>query len=149
MHTGQPVSSRLDAFTLGADGAAVRRASDWLEAVCRQHDVPQPVVERLVLCLNEVLANIINHGGNPARSAPIDLLLEVTLDADGNKAGVTASDAGAPFNPLSVPLRVLPKSLAEASEGGLGLVMIRRCADWLDYRHAEGRNHFSFGARWD
>jgi sigma-B regulation protein RsbU (phosphoserine phosphatase) len=27
--------------------------------------------------------------------------------------------------------------------------MIRRCADWLDYRHEDGRNHFTIGVRWD
>lgn len=145
----QPVSPQLDAYTLSADGAAVRCASDWLEAACQQHNVPQPVAERLVLCLNEVLANIINHGGNSARASLIGLSLEVTQDEDGNKVSVTASDAGVPFNPLSVPLRVLPKTLDDAAEGGLGLVMIRRCADWLDYHHADGHNRFTFGARWN
>jgi anti-sigma regulatory factor (Ser/Thr protein kinase) len=52
------------------------------------------------------------------------------------------------FNPLSVPNRVLPKTLADAPSNGLGLVMIRRCSDWLDYRRESGRNRLTFGARW-
>ena len=133
---------------IGANGAEVRRASEWLDTTCRQRDVPQALVGRLVLCLNEVLANVIDHGGGTALSAPIRLLLEVRLDQDGSKAGVTVSDAGMAFDPLSVPKKILPKTLAEAAPGGLGLVMIRRCADWLDYRHEDGRNHLTFGARW-
>jgi serine/threonine-protein kinase RsbW len=142
------VSSRLDELTISASGDDVRRASDWLYATCRQHEVPEELVERLVLCLNEALANVIVHGGVAALSAPVKLMLEVSLDDGCGKAGVTVSDAGVAFDPLSVPARTLPKTLEDASLGGLGLVMIRRCSDWLDYRNEHGHNHLTFGARW-
>jgi serine/threonine-protein kinase RsbW len=143
------VSPWFDELTIGADGAEVRRASEWLVAICRQRDVPQAPVERLELCLNEVLANVIAHGGRSALAAPVRLLLEVGIDQDCSKASVTVSDAGVAFDPLSVPKKALPKSLAEASPGGLGLMVIRRCSDWLHYRHEGGHNHLTFGARWD
>lgn len=136
-------------LTVAADSAEVRRASDWLDEACRDSDVPQALVERLVQCLNEVLANIITHGGGTALSAPIGLVLEVELDQGQGKAGVTVSDSGKAFDPLSVPERSLPKTLEEAPLGGLGLVLIRHCSDWLCYRHEGGRNHLTFGARWD
>jgi serine/threonine-protein kinase RsbW len=98
--------------------------------------------------LNEALANVIVHGGSTALSAPVKLMLEVSVDDGCGKAGVTVSDAGVAFDPLSVPARALPKTLEEASLGGLGLVMIRRCSDWLDYRKEHGHNHLTFGARW-
>lgn len=143
------MSPRIDELTIGADGAEVRRASEWLDTTCRQCDVPQALVGRLVICLNEVLANVISHGGRTALSAPIRLLFEVRLEQDCSKASVTVSDAGLAFDPLSVPKKETPKTLAEATPGGLGLVMIRRCADWLDYRHEDGRNHLTFGAHWN
>lgn len=136
-------------LTVAADSAEVRRASDWLDEACRDSDVPQVLVERLVQSLNEVLANIITHGGGTALSAPIGLVLEVELDQGQGKAGVTVSDSGKAFDPLSVPERSLPKTLEETPLGGLGLVLIRHCSDWLCYRHEGGRNHLTFGARWD
>lgn len=147
--TERSASSRFDELTIGANGAELRRASEWLDTACLQRNVPRARVERLALCLHEVLANVITHGGRTALSVPIRLLFEVTLDQDCSKASVTVSDAGKAFNPLSAPKKILPKTLDEASAGGLGLVMIRRCSDWLDYRHEDGRNHFTFGARWD
>ena len=140
--------SRFDELTIRPAGDEVRRASDWLQAACRRNQVPDELVERLDLCLNEVLANVIVHGGAAALSAPVRLTLEIDVDGGRGKAGVTVSDAGAAFDPLSAPARTLPKTLDEASGGGLGLVMIRRCSDWLDYRNEEGRNHLTFGARW-
>ena len=139
----------LDELTISASGAEVRRASEWLVTTCRQRNVPEAQVERLVLCLHEVLANVITHGGGMALSAPIRLMLEVGPDQDCGKVSVTVSDAGMAFDPLSVPQKILPKALAEASPGGLGLVMIRRCSDSLHYRHEDGHNHLTFGARWD
>ena len=139
---------RVDELTIGASGDEVRRASDWLDAVCREHDVPEKHVERLVLCLNEALENVIVHGGSSALSAPVKLMLEISVDDGGGKAGVTVTDAGVAFDPLSVSARTLPKTLEDASLGGLGLVMIRRCSDWLDYRNENGHNRLTFGARW-
>ncbi|HXS51765.1 MAG TPA: ATP-binding protein [Usitatibacter sp.] len=141
-------SSSADELTVRADGEEVRRASSWLDAACRERGVPPALVDRLVLCLNEVLANVIVHGGAGALAQPIGLVLEVTADPHGGLAGVTVSDAGVAFDPRSVAPRALPKSLEEASSGGLGLVMIRRHADWLEYRNQGGRNHVTFGARW-
>jgi anti-sigma regulatory factor (Ser/Thr protein kinase) len=139
----------LDELAISANGAEIRRASDWLDETCRRRGVPRASAERLALCLHEALANIIIHGGGTALSAPIRLLLEIRLERDCSMASVTVSDAGVAFNPLLVPEGVSPKTLGEASAGGLGLVMIRRCSDWLDYRHEDGRNHLTFGARWN
>ncbi|HUF81893.1 MAG TPA: ATP-binding protein [Burkholderiales bacterium] len=141
--------SESDELTIGATGAEARRASEWLATACGRRNVPQALAERLALCLHEALANVFAHGGSAALSAPIRLLLEVRLGPDCSKASVTVSDAGIAFNPLLVPKKTLPKTLGEASAGGLGLVMIRRCSDWLDYRHEDGCNHLTFGARWN
>jgi anti-sigma regulatory factor (Ser/Thr protein kinase) len=146
---GLSVPPRFDELAIGADGAEVRRASQWLIAACQQRDVAQAPLDRLLLCLNEVLANVIAHGGSTALAAPIGLRVEVGADRDGRKASVTVSDAGMAFDPQSVPRKALPKSLAEASPGGLGLVVIRRCSDWLQYRREGGHNHLTFGVRWD
>jgi serine/threonine-protein kinase RsbW len=143
------VRSRIDELSIGASGAELRRASEWLDSVCQRHEVPPASVERLVLCLNEVVANVINHGGGSAREEPIRLLLEVALDQGQGQAGVTVSDAGRAFDPLAAPPHQKPKSLKEAPLGGLGLVMLHRCSDWLDYRHEGGRNHLTFGTRWE
>ena len=129
----------------GAQEVEVRRASDWLEDACREKGVPPKQVDRLVLCLNEVLANVIAHG-KPTQ--PVTLRLEVGADPHSREASVTVSDAGRAFDPLSVPKRARPASLDEAPTSGMGLDIIRFCSDVLRYRHEDGRNHLTFGARW-
>ena len=64
------------------------------------------------------------------------------------EAHVEVRDAGIPFDPTGAPEHIPAKTLAEAQPGGLGLLLIRRCSDWMSYRREGGRNHFVFGARW-
>ena len=110
--------------------------------------MPEAHAQRLEICLNEVLANILAYGGSAALAAPIRLRLEFQCVAEAGEARVTVSDAGLAFNPLEVKMPPRPNTLAEAPAGGLGLVMIQRCADWLDYCREGGHNHFTFGTRW-
>jgi serine/threonine-protein kinase RsbW len=149
LKTGVTTTPRQDELTIGASGAEVRRASEWLSANCLQCDIPVTQAQRLEICLNEVLANVLAYGGSAALAAPIRLQLEVLCTTEAAEARMTVSDAGFAFNPLMVTMPPRPNTLAEARPGGLGLVMIRRCSDWLDYRREGEHNHFTFGTRWN
>ena len=135
-------------LSIDANEAEVSRASDWLETSCREQNVPPMQIDRLVLCLTEALANVLDHGGTPDPAQPIQLHLELATNPQGHEASVTVSDAGREFNPVAAAKRVRPATLEEASPRGMGIEMIRRCSDLLRYRHEGGRNHLTFGTRW-
>jgi anti-sigma regulatory factor (Ser/Thr protein kinase) len=134
--------------SIPADTKEVRHASDWVGMACEERGVPPAEIGRLDICLNEALANILAHGGDAARAAPVLLRLAVRRDTVAGEAELTVSDAGPAFDPLAFSSSGKPGSLAEAEPGGLGLKMIRNSADHLEYRHLDGRNHLSFGVRW-
>lgn len=110
--------------------------------------MPRPQVDKLVLCLNEAIANVIDHGELPDPPPAILLRLDIGAEATFNEASVTISDAGREFDPLSTKDRAHPTTLEEASARGMGIEMIRRCSDVLHYRREGGRNHLTFGTRW-
>lgn len=138
------VSSGVDELSIDASAEEVRRASEWMVAACQRRQLPDNMTARLDLCLNEVLANVVAHGGASARSAPMHLKL--ASDAARGTA-LTVSDAGQPFDPTAASMQARPRTLDEAVPGGRGLEMIRRLSDWVRYRHEDGRNHFTFGVR--
>ena len=142
------LSSQPDQLTLRADASEMGRASQWVDALCRQHGVPQEQVGRLLLCLDDALANVLTHGGPAALSHPIGLLFEMSVDPESRTASVTLSDAGTAFDPVSAPEKEPPKTLDEAVPHGRGLQMIRACSSVLRYRHEGGRNHLTFGTSW-
>ncbi|WP_216922580.1 ATP-binding protein [Synechococcus sp. CCAP 1479/9] len=134
----------------------LRRCSDWLQATCLRLDVPAASSGKLDLCLNEVLANLIEHGGARTSSCPVQLTLErVDGDEGGGEGGadrslatLTISDAGPPFDPLSFSREPLPRTLQEAEPGGLGLLLVNRFMDECSYRREGDRNVLKLGIRW-
>ena len=142
--------SRPDAITIGADAQGARRASIWLDTACGNLGVPRDQIDRLTLCLEEALANVIAHGGELARAEPVRVHLEVEpCEEGGVGARVTVSDAGNAFDPLTAPMAAVPRNLDEALPRGMGLGIIRQCSWSLAYRRHGGFNHLTFGTRWE
>jgi anti-sigma regulatory factor (Ser/Thr protein kinase) len=142
-----PHSLQAD-LTIQVDAAAFRPASEWLAATCLGWGAPAEPVDRLDLCLNEILANILEHGADAARDPSIDLHIQVSGDSDAGQALLRVSDGGVPFDPTRAGLKPRPDTLDDAEPGGLGLMLIAGNADTLAYRHEDGQNHFSVGVRW-
>jgi anti-sigma regulatory factor (Ser/Thr protein kinase) len=148
VHNAINTDKQVETLTIAASGDEIRRACEWLTTTLQQRDVPASQVECLELALHEVLANVLAHGGSAARAEPIRIWIEVGEKDTTSEARVKVVDAGIPFDPTGAPEHTPAKTLAEASPGGLGLPMIRRCSDWMSYRREGDRNHFMFGARW-
>ncbi|MEN9887334.1 MAG: hypothetical protein RL758_1912 [Pseudomonadota bacterium] len=135
-------------LSIDADVAEIRRASVWVGKTGLQMGVPPEQIERLDLCLNEALANVLEHGGQGARQAPIVLTLGLDRDAESRLACLTVSDAGHPVNPLLIVPKNVAHTLEDATPGGLGIQMIRTFSDRLEYHFSQGRNHLTFAVRW-
>ncbi len=131
-----------------AEASEVSRASAWLHSMCAQADVPLDQQERLDICLNEALANILSHGQTKGKSQPIQLDFVRHDDSTSGQVSLAITDHGIAFDPLSVAPRTLPDSLADAEPGGLGLVMLRQFSDRLDYSFVDGQNKLSITMRW-
>jgi anti-sigma regulatory factor (Ser/Thr protein kinase) len=56
-------------LTLRADLEDIARASQWLAQAGEQLGVPEGQVRRLDQCLDELLANIVHHGGEQAAAS--------------------------------------------------------------------------------
>jgi anti-sigma regulatory factor (Ser/Thr protein kinase) len=136
-------------FSIRVDPGEARRASTWLGEAGSARGIPADPLWRLDLCVTEVLANVIAHGGAGASASPIRLRLDVRRSASGGAASVTVSDAGTAFDPLKAPPKARMRTLADSEPGGFGLLLLGRFADALDYSHSEGQNHLTIHVRWD
>ena len=143
-----PVVNPVQELSIPSEIGSVGRASAWLESACLENSVPPNEICRLDLCLNEALANIIDHNDVANQPFTIRLNLGVNQNSITTEAVVTIYDSGIPFDPLSAIPKSRPKSLAEAEPGGLGILMIRKFSDNQRYRFIEGCNQLSFGVCW-
>lgn len=133
-------------LNLAIDLGDIGRASRALAGACMRHGVPDDAAHKLDMCLNEILANVMAHGGLDPAEDRIRVLLGV--DPVVRDACLQVQDWGAAFDPTTQPPRPMPKTLAEAEPGGLGLKMLRAYSDALSYLRVGEQNQLSATVRW-
>jgi sigma-B regulation protein RsbU (phosphoserine phosphatase) len=101
-----------------------------------QHGLPDNVLHDLKLALEEIVTNIISYGYTDSQQHEI----RVRLGIEAGEMRVDIEDDGQPFNPLEAPEVDTTKPLEERAIGGLGVHLVRKLTDGLEYRRHEGRN---------
>lgn len=130
----------LETIKIEANLKDIGAANNWLGGLLEQHHVPANKAKALDHCLDEVLMNIIMHGGPEAKDSQISLSFFTQVLVNGAEANLTITDSGIPFNPLKFTPKELPKTLDEVVPGGLGVGIIQRMSDRLKYERKNGRN---------
>jgi len=103
---------------------------DGLDEFFRAHRLPVRPLHELQLALEEHLTNISSYGF--ADHAAHTIHVRVALE--GGSLCVEIEDDGREFNPLTHPAPDLTVPIAERPIGGLGIHMIRKSVDALEYR---------------
>jgi anti-sigma regulatory factor (Ser/Thr protein kinase) len=97
------------------------------------------VLFNLELVLEESLMNVTLHAFKDAGLHLIDF----SAWCDEDAVYLRFEDEGMAFDPGQAAEPVLPKSIAEASPGGLGLMLVRKRAKSVSYERLEGRNRLT------
>jgi anti-sigma regulatory factor (Ser/Thr protein kinase) len=88
------------------------------------------------LALDEILTNIISYAYDDAK----EHIIVIRLSLDQEKWTVEVEDDGRPFNPLNAPEPDTKQLLGERPIGGLGIYLVRKLIDELEYRRQNDRN---------
>lgn len=98
--------------------------------------VNQPAIDDVILAANEVVTNIILHGyRNQAGKIWID------LDREEDALVIYLRDRAPPFDPTTVPVPDLKRSLSARPLGKMGVYLMRQLVDTVSYRTlAQGGN---------
>jgi len=115
---------------------APRLVHERLEEFASAHALPRAVVFAADMALEEHLTNILRHGGDAAAGRAISVRLEL----GGDELRIEVTDEGREFNPLNAPLPPLDRPPDERPIGGLGVHLMRKLMDRLDYTRRDGRN---------
>jgi anti-anti-sigma factor len=118
----------------------VRRAGAWVDELAILLNLSGTTEYALRLCLEEAVTNIVNHAV-PERATAAD---QVTLRllANATRLRLTIEDQCGSFNPLATPLSE-PRDSAPEGEGGLGITLLRRHADEVNWQRDGSINRLS------
>ena len=89
------------------------------------------------LACEEILVNIASYA-YPDGDGELALCLE--NDTENRKVRITFEDSGIPFNPLLEDDPDLGVPMAERNIGGLGIMMVRKRMDCVEYAYSDGKN---------
>ena len=104
-------------------------------------DQATQMTSRLVLAVDEVIANIIEHG-----QLKLDDDIRVQLKTDAEQISVEVVDRGVEFNPLERRVNV-EAYYKEGREDGLGLLALKNFTCVYE-RSAVGENHLTISKKW-
>jgi phosphoserine phosphatase RsbU/P len=112
------------------------RFSQTLLEFGQRHGLASKIIHDLNLALEEILTNIISYGYTDER----DHEITVRLSAQLGEVCVEIEDDGQPFNPLEAPEPDITKPLEERKIGGLGIYLVRKVMDGVEYKRQRERN---------
>ena len=140
--TGNVKDTTGERLTLRSRMSELTQLPAWIELLATQHMIPADAQFAMNLCLEEVLANVIQHGysGNPDHS----IVIHFTNPRENYFVFVVEDEAPL-FNPLGVPELPPLTSLDETRIGGQGIRLLRRFAGELDYEATPTGNRLSIG----
>ncbi len=124
-------------ISLGSGDAELLRLISFSEKFAHRHALPEAERARLLIILEELFTNAVNHGyDGEAATARI----EVALGVKAGKLTIDFSDDGQPFDPLSATPSALDLPVADRPIGGLGLHLLQSLVDHFRYSRDSGRN---------
>lgn len=89
------------------------------------------------LAVEEVFVNIVKYACLPEAGK---ITVSCEHDSDNEAVEIRFLDEGHPFNPLSMKDPDLKADLSERNPGGLGIYMLKKLMDRVEYDYVEGRN---------
>jgi anti-sigma regulatory factor (Ser/Thr protein kinase) len=115
--------------------AANEAASRWLAA----RNVP-PAADYLAnLTIEELVTNCIKYGYDDST----EHIIEVELKLSNGELVLTVTDDGHPFNPLEAPEPDTRRRVEDLPVGGLGIHLLRKMSDRMDYTRTDGKNRLT------
>ena len=108
------------------------RAIAFVEEHLEKFAIPMKISTKLMVAVDEIFSNIVRYSG--AAEATIRLVKDV------DTVRLVFSDNGKPYNPLDAKEPDVAAPAEERAIGGLGIFMVRKMMDNMEYMYKDGRN---------
>lgn len=121
--------------------------ADFVEGVLEENGISMKTVMKIQMTVDEIYSNICYYSG--AEEVTVGIRIEESADQKGRgyKAGrakkeitLYFEDDGIPYNPLERPDPDVEKLLEQRKEGGLGIYLVKKRMDRMEYEYINERN---------
>ena len=120
-----------------ADRGEFATLQQWLLSIAAELDMQERIRKQLMICCDEIFTNIASYAypdGNGSVAVTVEFVSET------KSLRIIFSDSGTAFNPLEISEPDTSSALSERKVGGLGMFMVKKMMDSVEYCRQDGKN---------
>ncbi len=124
-------------ITVPATMENIRTVTDFINEELEQKKVPEMIRVQIDVAIDEIFGNIVRYAYGDREG-----LVTVRTNIAGlhPAVSITFIDKGKPYDPREAPEPDITLEARLRPIGGLGLFMVRKIMDGLDYEYKDGQN---------
>ena len=124
-------------LTVKASLANIPVVTEFIDGLLEALDCPMKAQMQIDVAIDELFGNVAHYAYSGAAG---DATVRFALDEAARTATITFIDSGVPFNPLEQQEPDVSLPADERQIGGLGIFLVRKTMNSIDYRRENGRN---------
>ena len=124
-------------ITVDATLDNIETVTDFIDAELERVDCPPKAMMQINIAVDELFSNIARYAYEPEKG-PATVRVEVGPDSP--EVVITFLDHGKPYNPLENEDPDITLSAEERGIGGLGIFMVKKTMDDIEYEYRDGKN---------
>ena len=108
---------------------------DFVNAELKTMGCALKTQHQIAIAVEEVFVNIANYAYNPGKGPVL-----IRMKLSGDDLEIVVEDSGKPYNPLEQPEPDIKASANDRPIGGLGVFMVKKIMDTIEYLNENGTN---------
>ncbi|MBR1438492.1 MAG: ATP-binding protein [Synergistaceae bacterium] len=111
---------------------------DFIDELLEEWNCPLKTVHQINIAAEEIFVNIAHYAYGEGTGEA-----KITVGKSGDMAEIIFTDSGTPYNPLAKPDPDVTLPAEEREIGGLGIYMVKKSMDEVEYQYRDGCNVFT------
>lgn len=112
-------------------------ASRFVEEQLEKFDCPMKIIMQMSVAFEEMFVNVAHYAYGEGTG---DVLIRTEFEESTREFRLIFADSGMPFNPLARENPDITLSAEERDIGGLGIFMVKKTMDDVEYEYKDGKN---------
>lgn len=124
-------------LTLDATVENISTVTAFVDEELEKIDCPMKAQMQIDIAIDEVFSNIVHYAYHPSVGSAT---VKIEVIEEPMSVVITFIDGGTPYNPLEKEDPDITLSAEEREIGGLGIFMVKKSMDSIDYEYKDGQN---------
>ena len=124
-------------LTLEAKVANLQQVLDFVDENLKSMRCPMKILMQIDVAVEEIFVNVASYAYAPNTGS---VTIRMDLQENPRAVVITFIDSGVPYNPLAKEDPDVSLSAEERSIGGLGIFMVKKTMDKMEYEYTDKQN---------